>query len=379
MKNQKGSAVVWAIIILAILVVAGGIYFYLKNTSPSTTNPSITVILPTSGETLQQGQSYTIAWSDKNIPSDALFTVAIVNGTSASIANPNSQIATGLPATTTSYTWTVRANPPTQCGKYSSPDSCGWGVGMGSFPKNITQFLGMIFGVKEAYASSNQYFVAVSEYSPGATSNIVGLSGVFTINAPVTTTAPTSTSSQEIISASPDNSRGGIPAVESMTISSATSTYFPIGSFDLKSQNGASTLHSLSLVMNTGTTSPNQAVLSRLFGDITMEASDGRTYQATISSFGGGCQSEQCGPSGGNPVVSFNNLNITLPVNESSEFLVFATIPSDTDGSLNGQVIQFSLVGSGSMISTVDSNNSSAPPDFLPVNGSQITLIDGSK
>jgi len=36
MKNQKGSAVVWAIIIIAILVIAGGIYFYSRNSSVST-------------------------------------------------------------------------------------------------------------------------------------------------------------------------------------------------------------------------------------------------------------------------------------------------------------------------------------------------------
>ena len=33
MKNQKGSVVAWTIVIIAILVVAGGIYFYSKNTS----------------------------------------------------------------------------------------------------------------------------------------------------------------------------------------------------------------------------------------------------------------------------------------------------------------------------------------------------------
>ncbi len=30
MKNQKGSVVAWTIVIIAILVVAGGIYFYSK-------------------------------------------------------------------------------------------------------------------------------------------------------------------------------------------------------------------------------------------------------------------------------------------------------------------------------------------------------------
>ncbi len=47
MKNQKGSVVAWTIVIIAILVVAGGIYFYSRNTSAPITPIQTTTGTPT--------------------------------------------------------------------------------------------------------------------------------------------------------------------------------------------------------------------------------------------------------------------------------------------------------------------------------------------
>jgi hypothetical protein len=74
MKNQKGSAATWTII-LAIIIVAGGVYFYSKNSSTSvqtvstvatTTQPSITITAPSAGQTYYDNSTMNVSWNSSN-------------------------------------------------------------------------------------------------------------------------------------------------------------------------------------------------------------------------------------------------------------------------------------------------------------------------
>ena len=84
MKNQKGSAVVWIIIIVAVFVIAGGIYFYSKNTFvlvPTVTAPQTTSSTPTENLSITS-ISPSIASAGQTIT---------VNGSGFSKTNPNNE------------------------------------------------------------------------------------------------------------------------------------------------------------------------------------------------------------------------------------------------------------------------------------------------
>lgn len=120
---------------------------------------------PRAGQTLKKGQQFEIRWASKNLPPNATLDIAIFNGNEASIKYPNATIAVGLGATTTSYTWKVKAN-----------DS--WGIGMKSF----TEKLASVLGIPVAQAADSNYVIAVCERVPGTLGTLAcGSSGVFTI------------------------------------------------------------------------------------------------------------------------------------------------------------------------------------------------------
>jgi len=108
------------------------------------TPSSVTVLAPNGGETLQEGQQYTIRWSSANIPANTSLSIDIYNGMSATILNPNTTIVAGLPANATSYTWTVSSNN-------------GWGIGnRGSSRKFAAALMALV-----APPRTNQYMIGV--------------------------------------------------------------------------------------------------------------------------------------------------------------------------------------------------------------------------
>lgn len=66
--HKKFLVIILAIIIIAVLV--GVVYQQkkTKNISPGNTSPSITLVYPNGGETLNEGSVYTISWKTQNIP-----------------------------------------------------------------------------------------------------------------------------------------------------------------------------------------------------------------------------------------------------------------------------------------------------------------------
>ena len=126
--------------------------------------PSLTVLSPSAGQSLQPGQQFTISWAGSNMPAGTAYTINAYNGPSASISYPNTTIASGV--TGSSYSWTV------------SPNTGGWGLGMNPILQKIAEAL----GVKTANAASNQYVIQVCAFNPsGASSNVCAASGVITI------------------------------------------------------------------------------------------------------------------------------------------------------------------------------------------------------
>lgn len=115
------------------------------------TTPSITVLSPNGGEALQEGTQHTIRWSGANIPSNAIITINVFNGTTGSFSDPNTQIATNLSSGTTSYTWKVASN------------TGGWGFGM----KTTAQKFAELLGIDTAYAATDQYKIGISAYLNG--------------------------------------------------------------------------------------------------------------------------------------------------------------------------------------------------------------------
>ena len=150
-------------------------FFSITKTAYSPSVAPIDVTAPSGGESLATGQSYTIRWSDSGLPSNAVISVVLFNGTNSSIANPSYTIVSGLPATATSYVWTV------------APNSGNWGVGLGDSIWN--KLAGLM--VNRALAGSNQYVIGIQATVPptgpayvGEGNNLVasGSSNVFTIH-----------------------------------------------------------------------------------------------------------------------------------------------------------------------------------------------------
>lgn len=60
-------------IVLILLVIFVGIFFFLQNKNSA----SLTLISPNGGEVLEEGSTYTIKWSSKNIPADNKISISI--------------------------------------------------------------------------------------------------------------------------------------------------------------------------------------------------------------------------------------------------------------------------------------------------------------
>lgn len=137
---------------------------YGVSVSPSAQS-AITVTAPSAGTTLTSGQQYTVRWTGQSLPSNGTINIEIFNGSSAT--GPNTTIASGLPITATSYTWTV------------APNDGGWGIGMknGSW---IDRLASLLVNRAEAYGQwGNQYVIVVSVNS--ASGYVSGQSGAFSI------------------------------------------------------------------------------------------------------------------------------------------------------------------------------------------------------
>ncbi|MEI6490720.1 MAG: peptidoglycan-binding protein [bacterium] len=105
---------------------------------------SITVLSPNTFMTLKEGDTYTIKWSSKNLPSNAKVGVSIFRSD-----NQNATIVNDLPATQESYSWKV------------TPTFKDWGYG---FLENKLSKLAQFLGVKVAEADGYTYKVAVGAY-----------------------------------------------------------------------------------------------------------------------------------------------------------------------------------------------------------------------
>jgi hypothetical protein len=106
----------------------------------ATTTPSITVISPNGGESLQEGSNYKISWNASNLPSDAKIYITLFRTGGANIP-----IALNLPVAQREYNWKVT----------SSGD---WALGYESKPS----FLAKLFGITEVEAAGYSYQVMVS-------------------------------------------------------------------------------------------------------------------------------------------------------------------------------------------------------------------------
>ncbi|MEK7596678.1 MAG: hypothetical protein AAB450_01020 [Patescibacteria group bacterium] len=148
---------------------------YFTITAPQTiVQPSVTITAPISGQTLTQGQQYTIRWSNANLPSNAELIIIAFNGPTADGIYPNRVIVGNLSPNTTSYTWIVQSNDGT------------WqtGLGVGPFTQKLARFL----GIDIAHASSNQYTIGIIASNSDVGQLTKGSSGVFAITAPLTQT-----------------------------------------------------------------------------------------------------------------------------------------------------------------------------------------------
>jgi hypothetical protein len=127
------------------------------------------IVAPKAGEVLAAGQEYTIKWKNPGLPAGAVQTIVIMNGTKGAIDEPNHTIASSLPASTTSYTWTVAANN-------------GWGVGL---ENSLGRQIASLLGVETVRADFNQYVIRISANAPGVIGEVGwGVSGLFTISQP---------------------------------------------------------------------------------------------------------------------------------------------------------------------------------------------------
>ncbi|MBU4299361.1 hypothetical protein KJ636_04925 [Patescibacteria group bacterium] len=93
--NQKGiPQVVIILIIVGVLVVAGGIYWWQKvkfTTLPMPTSPSITVLSPNGGETLKIGLPYSIKWEITGDAAEKFIVVSLIDGPTTGIIYNNWQ------------------------------------------------------------------------------------------------------------------------------------------------------------------------------------------------------------------------------------------------------------------------------------------------
>ncbi len=148
-----------------------GDYFTIVKTAAPKTNFEISfdIYAPKAGEALEAGRSYTIKWKNSGLPAGSVQTIMIMNGTKGTIDEPNLTIVSGLPANVNSHTWTVAANN-------------GWGVGL---EDDLWRKVARFFGIKTAYADSNQYVIRISANSPGILGEVgSGISRPFTISQP---------------------------------------------------------------------------------------------------------------------------------------------------------------------------------------------------
>jgi hypothetical protein len=235
-------------------------------------------------------------------------------------------------------------------------------------PLSATDFL--VVSSNAPTSPDQKYFVnTISATDPSVATPVNQTEQVQTIQAEASAYADVSGTSQNTIQASLG---GGL--TDSQTVDISKQTYIPVLDLELKSQNEASILHSLGFVVNTGATTPSSAILSDLFGNASIKV-NGQTYTGTLSM--GGCDSKQCGPSGGNPTLSFSNLNVILPTDTWVPVTVYVTLPANSTSSLNGQLIQLSLPGSEAMVSAVDSDGiTPATPGFSILLGNKTTLVN---
>jgi hypothetical protein len=140
-------------------------YFTISAASAPVAPPTISVLHPSSKDTLKEGSSYKINWTARNIPKDAKALITVFHGDEASGEYPNKVIANGLAYNATSYTWKVETDK-------------GWSTGVGSLGSKIAA----LFGVERAFAEAGKYRIEV-RYSNASQGFIgKGVSDAFTIN-----------------------------------------------------------------------------------------------------------------------------------------------------------------------------------------------------
>lgn len=127
-QYEKGFIVPLLLVIIAVLVIGGGVYIYnnkkveapVTNTGTqqtytqtppvnTSTNASITVLSPNGRETWQNGSTYTISWRSANLPSTAKIYVSLIKGFKGDIDynEKSKNVVSGLSSTVTSYSWKV--------------------------------------------------------------------------------------------------------------------------------------------------------------------------------------------------------------------------------------------------------------------------------
>jgi membrane-bound inhibitor of C-type lysozyme len=73
--NKKIAVIILVVIIIVVLGIAA--YRQYRNTGSENTQPSITLIYPNGGKTLNEGSVYTINWKTQNIPATNKVTITI--------------------------------------------------------------------------------------------------------------------------------------------------------------------------------------------------------------------------------------------------------------------------------------------------------------
>lgn len=120
----------------------------------ASTQPSITVTSPKLNDNFESGKPVVIQWISQGMPSNAVYNIFIYDSLGA-----NKQIATNLPASTTSFTWTA--------------DIHGFGFGLNT--KNFWQKL-VNFVIPEVNAAGGGYYIKVC-----ADEGVCANSGIFGI------------------------------------------------------------------------------------------------------------------------------------------------------------------------------------------------------
>lgn len=130
MKNQKGSIVI-ILLVIAVLAIGGGTYFYEKNisrqapqetfgqqSSQTNTNPDgnqladqsrgslIEVLSPEAGTILTAGQTYNITWKSNNVGNQAIF-ITLLSDKDTQV----SSIGEGVP-NNGNFSWKVSSSVP---------------------------------------------------------------------------------------------------------------------------------------------------------------------------------------------------------------------------------------------------------------------------